>query len=357
MLLRLAAALTVLAASPACAATPRVTATPAELADHPDLRDRPRVTVLVLGDSGHHQTFPALARAAAERCDQREHRCDLGILLGDNVYETGFTRPAGPRWRRSFAAPMQPFVAAAAERKFRVWVTAGNHDWNHGVDRGARRITAAISTTTTAANRNLASLWQFPALAYEVPGLPSWLHLHAIDTQTIVQDRDPGVVAATRAAMARAGKDAWNITFGHHAPVTTGKHGKVDPEDARALSAVLDRLRADGLNFVFAGHDHHQELLESAGVPVVIQGNSSKTRELHDDTVYTPCSRARRGGDALGFLIATFEPQQVTLEFFDERGAPAALLTPQGAPHPPGPIVLPRQTAAPSTATFGTCPG
>lgn len=352
-LARLVAVSCVLTTGLACAAPPRLTAAPADLADHPDLRDRERISVLVFGDSGHHASFPAVARAAADLCARREHPCDLAVLLGDNVYETGFTQPGGARWRRSFAAPMRPFVPAARDRKFRAWVTAGNHDWNHSLQ-GARRISAAIATTRSAANRRLAGLWQFPALAYEVPGLPRWLHLHAIDTQVIVKEKDPGVLATTQADMLRAGKDGWHVAFGHHAPVTTGSHGKFDPADARTLSAALERLRPAGLNLVLVGHDHHQELLESAGIPVVIQGNSSKAREVHD-TEFTDCSRARRGGDALGFLIATFEPNQVTLEFFDERGAPAELRSPQGAPRPPGPIQLPRPDASAGDRPFGTC--
>ena len=353
LLARLVASSIVLTAGLACAAAPRVTATPADLADHADLRDRDRVSVLVFGDSGQHKTFPALARAAAELCERRQPKCDLAVLLGDNVYETGFTQPGGARWHRSFAGPMQPFVAAARERTFRVWVTAGNHDWNHSL-LGGRRITAAIATTRTAANKRIGKLWQYPALAYEVPGLPKWLHLHAIDTQVIVKEDDPGVLATTQADMQRAGKDAWHVAFGHHAPVTTGSHGKYDPADARTLAAALDLLRPAGLNFVLVGHDHHQEYLECAGIPVVIQGNSSKAREVHD-TEYTDCSRARRGGDALGFLIATFEPGKVTLEFFDERGAPAALQTPQGAPHPSGPLAISRPDPTASRRTFGTC--
>lgn len=129
---------------------------------------------------------------------------------------------------------------------------------------------------------------------------------------------------------------------------------RYDPADARTLAAALDRLRPAGLNLVHAGHDRHQELLESAGIPVVIQGNSSTTREVHA-TEYTDCSRARRGGDALGSLIATFEPPRVTLEFFDERGAPAALQTPQGAPHPSGPLAISRPDPTASRRTFGTC--
>ncbi len=45
----------------------------------------------------------------------------------------------------------------------------------------------------------------------------------------------------------------------------------------------------------------------------------------------------------------------MTLEFFDERGAPAALHTPQGAPHSPGPLEIPRPDPTVSAKTFGTC--
>lgn len=287
----------------------------------PDLRGKDTITVLVFGDSGKGATFKSVAEAAHRVCfEQRADRpCDLGVLLGDNVYEDGMTSPADAAWTAAFAAPLASF---AARPDFRFWVTAGNHDWRPGVhhDRGLRKIQAAIDTTKPD------GLWQFPALAYEVPALPTWLHLYSVDTTSIVREgpRIDAMFDDLRGRMGRYDPDQWHVVFGHHAPVSTGPHAILDTYENNRWSTALERLRGLGLDLVLAGHDHHQEHLVTGGIPVLLQGNSSKGRKVHD-TAYLDCREWCHPGESkgkthLGFLIVTFTRDRAVVDFFDERG-------------------------------------
>lgn len=301
-----------------------VTVGPIPADRYPDLRGRDTITVLVLGDTGEEEGFTPVANAAAATCyAPGRPACDLSILVGDNVYEVGIQKPGEPAWVAAFATPMAPFVPHAKDpgQRFRTWVTAGNHDWNQAPNAaGNARVKASIDTTTTAENHAIGDMWQFPALVFEVPGLPDWLHLHSMDTETIVEGDPAPIVDATKAAM--AGETGWQVVFGHHFPVSTGRHAiePSDPEDEH-VAAAYEQLRASGLDLVLAGHDHHQELLETVGIPVAIQGNSSKGRELYPSGPYKGCSKWARGGaGARGYLIATFTKEKVHLEWFDATG-------------------------------------
>ena len=315
-------------------------------ADYPDLRRRDVVTVLVLGDSGVAAGLGPVAQAAADVCfSGKGPACDLAVLVGDNVYEVGIETPGAAAWVDAFATPMAPFSShAAGPARFRAWVVAGNHDWGHGTDAaGAGRVAAALATTDHPANAAIGGLWRYPALAYRVPGLPRWLNLHGVDTELIVRGKGAAVLDATAAAMKRT--RGWDVVFGHHAPVTTGVHGRDDDErDDEVWAAALETLRPAGLSLVLAGHDHHQEVLESAGVPVIIQGNSSKGRDV-GPTKYTPCSRWVRGGKpARGFAVASFREDRVDVTFYDAAGAPV---------HTAGWARAAGSGAAPP---FGSCP-
>jgi hypothetical protein len=316
--------LLLLAASALATAAPRLAAAPLPADRYPDLSERVVVTVLVFGDSGVGRGFTPVAEAAAAACfGDREAPCDLALLLGDNVYEEGMSAPGDAAWEEAFALPMAPFVERArSDFRFRAWVVAGNHDWGHDVaERGQSRVVASMDTTESAANLEIGSLWQHPALAYEVPGLPPWLHLHGADTEWWLSGaRGTAVLDVTRVAM-RATR-GWDVVFAHHPPVSTGLHGASAKEtDDERWARALTRLRRHGLSLVLAGHDHHQEVLETGGVPVLIQGNSSKGRDAGTGP-YAPCSRWHRAGrEARGFTILTFRPERVDVEMFDGAGA------------------------------------
>ncbi|MCA9489386.1 MAG: metallophosphoesterase, partial [Myxococcales bacterium] len=224
---------------------------------------------------------------------------------------------------------------ARGEARFRVWVTAGNHDWNHRVNpAGEERIRAAIDTTSSAANAELGGLWQEPALVVAVPGLPAWLHLLAVDTQTVVSGSGGEVLAAVMSELKASPEPAWDVVAGHHVPASTGPHAASKERDDEVWSAALDLMRPHGLDLVLAGHDHHQELLVTAGLPVVVVGNSSKGRDVVE-TPYAPCSRwSRAGTEGLGFAIVTFTRDRAELEFHDtlDNVVHRAELAPLGPP-------------------------
>ena len=129
--------------------------------DVTDLSDRESLTILVLGDGGTGQEGQfRVGLAMFDVCERRG--CDLGVLLGDNIYEDGIevdTRDdhrAGLReilgqFDAKFADPYAAFTELLG---FHFWVSLGNHDY--------RRNASGTMVTYS----EFSDLWRMPALHY-----------------------------------------------------------------------------------------------------------------------------------------------------------------------------------------------
>ena len=80
--------------------------------------------VLFFGDSGKgNDEQRATAAAMTEHC--AKYRCDLGLMLGDNIYPNGVTSVDDPQFQSKFEEPLRNL-----DLKFNVIL--GNHDMHSG---------------------------------------------------------------------------------------------------------------------------------------------------------------------------------------------------------------------------------
>jgi tartrate-resistant acid phosphatase type 5 len=256
-----------------------------------DHRNKTRVTVLLFGDSGTgSEEQYKVGRAMAETC--RKKRCDLAIGMGDNFYDFGVHSLSDTKFETHFEMPYLGFG------RFDFWMTLGNHDYFGSV-------------SAQIANTRYSDMWRMPARHYAVPKLPEWLALYALDTNI---DGTPQANAIRRRF---CGKPGWKGIFGHHPVYSNGGHGDQDFiwEDYGQV------MKDCGIQFYFGGHDHHQEHITGDGFELILQGAAGKLRDVKT-VPYQPGDKKwqRFGRKVLGFGIASFTPDRVDVEFYDDDG-------------------------------------
>lgn len=275
----------------------------------PVLDTSERVRFVVLGDTGEPtEALFSVVRSAVRWCraDDTRPACAFGLLLGDNFYEDGVVSVTDPLWQTAFREPFAPFGELAG---FRLYAVAGNHDWRAkqaGID-------AQIAYSHSSANDQ--ALWSMPAKNYEIPGLPDWLHVAGLDSVSLI-DGDTAFVEALARDMARR-RTGWNFAFAHHFVMSTGLHAKTIERDDEVLAERIAPLVDAGLDVLFSGHDHHQEILADGRLGQIIVGSSSRSRALRR-TEYSRYSEWAREG--FGFAIVDVTRTSLVVAFFDENG-------------------------------------
>jgi hypothetical protein len=260
--------------------------------------------VLLIGDTGEPDSVAPVATAAKAACD-RLGGCDLGLLLGDNVYEHGAASDAD--FERAWKTPM----AAWAGTTTRFWVVPGNHDWRAGP--------SGVSRQVAWASRPDASGWSMKAGNYVVPDTPTWLNLYAVDTMPVLRRK-----ADLRPLLAEAERrDGWEVVLGHHFAWSSGQHGTwlwrfLEGHAPEKIDAAYQPFADAGARLWLAGHDHDQEIVTRDGVWQIVQGNSAKTRTV---------GRAVRGstgcrGGTRGYTILTFTERTVTIQMYSLEAEP-----------------------------------
>jgi len=280
-----------------------------------DLRDRESLVVLVFGDGGTGREGQQRVAHAMFRVCQREG-CDLGLMLGDNVYEDGIEVDSRRDGARSFREIMsqfdtkfaRPYGAFGVLAAFHFWAVLGNHDY--------RRNASGAMVTYSEFNR----LWRMPALHYEVPRLPDWIQIHAVHTDTDVRRDLNGLqVESIRRAMCADGPDRWKILFGHH-PVYNSGHHRNDDNEQRTRALIEEPLiRRCGVHFYLSGHAHHQEHLSARGFEQVIQGAAGRSKGSNRDRK-EPHVKQRFFSRTFGFGILRLDASSARLDFYDVLG-------------------------------------
>lgn len=256
-----------------------------------DHRHKAQVTVLLFGDSGTGEEAQyEVGRTMADVCQRK--RCDLALGMGDNFYMFGVTSVSDTKFETHFEMPYLRFG------RFDFWMTLGNHDYLGNVP-------AQI------ANTRFSEMWRMPARHYAVPRLPEWLHFYGIDTNIA------GWPQANAIRDRFCGKPGWKALFGHHPIFSNGGHGD-QPFVWREYGAVMQDC---GVQFYFAGHDHHQEHITGNGFEQLIQGAAAKQRAVKT-APYRPGDRKwqRFARETLGFGIARFTPAHVQVWYYDSAG-------------------------------------
>ena len=278
-----------------------------------DLRSRDRLVILVFGDggtgeAGQYRVGQAMYQVCAER------RCDLGLVLGDNLYDDGVKvtersnadmsyREIMRQFDEKFEAAYRPFEQLDG---FHFWLVLGNHDYRKG----------AVGASVTYSE--FSRLWRMPAFHYDVPLLPDWIQIYALDTDTDERRTLNGlqVAAAKNALCAERNPDRWKLVFGHQ-PVYNSGHHRRDAEERRTR-AMVERpvLRGCGVHVYLAGHAHHQEHLTVSGFEQIVQGAAAKStgrnRPADDPTI-----RQRHFSRQYGFGVLEVDANQIRLDFYD----------------------------------------
>lgn len=290
----------------ACAPAPTI-AMPAAPGRAPDpvVADPDAVRFVALGDTGVGNASQRLvAGVIGTVCAARG--CDFAVMLGDNLYPEGLTRPDDPEMDRVF-------TRIYGELPLKFYAVLGNHDYGQRFDRAV-----ASHQIAWAANNGQMVM---PAAFYEFrAGAAAF---YALDTDAVFWEG--GADQAAWLDPALAGTDArWKVVFGHHPYVSNGQHGNAGTyEGAPGVpytsgAAVRDFFaghvcgRAD---LYLSGHEHNLQWLEACGTDFVISGAGAKTTPLVDRG-NTP----RFALSEEGFAWIELGADQMRVAFYDERG-------------------------------------
>lgn len=278
-----------------------------------DLSKQERLVILVFGDAGTGNAGQyRVGRAMYEVC--RRRGCQLALMLGDNLYENGIQvtmrdsvegsyREILDQFDEKFEAPYQRFEEFPG---FHFWAVLGNHDY--------RRNTIGTLITYS----EFSDLWRLPALHYDVPGLPDWIQIYGLHTDTDVRRDLNGlqVHSARRTLCEDRGDERWKIAFGHQ-PIYNSGHHRDDTNERRARTILGDPLlRECGVHLYLAGHAHHQEHVTANGFEHVIQGAAGKSKGRNRGPKLPDVSQ-RHFSDEFGFAVLEVDARNLRLEFYD----------------------------------------
>jgi acid phosphatase len=197
-------------------------------------RAKDKTVLLYYGDAGSGEPAQyAIGRRMARVCHER--CCDAAVVAGDNIYPSGVTSADDPQFETKFERPFAPTVNAQG-KPLHHYLSLGNHD-----ARG--NIQGEIDRTRKSTR------WRMPSRYYQVPNLPSYLAVFALDTND--RSGPQGEQGRWLAQAACASKARWKFYLGHHPVVSLGAHGA-----NKHTGYLLDVARRCGVTGYLAGHDH-----------------------------------------------------------------------------------------------------
>jgi hypothetical protein len=278
-----------------------------------DLRDREKLVILVFGDGGTGNAGQyRVGQAMYEVCRQR--RCDLALMLGDNLYENGIEVEARDNVDASYREIFEqfdekfeePYKSFSDSPGFHFWVALGNHDYR-------KNAIAALLTYS-----EFSKLWRFPTFHYEIPRLPEWIQIYALHTDTDERRDLNGlqIASAKKVLCAERNPERWKLAFGHQ-PVYNSGHHRGDSKEQRSRSLLENPLfRECGVHVYLAGHAHHQEHLTARGFEQVVQGAAGKSKGKNNPP-RQPSLKQRHFSRNFGFAVVEVDPARIRMDFYD----------------------------------------
>ena len=269
-------------------------------------------SVVLLGDTGKdNDGQQAVAQAIGGRCQQET--CDLGFLLGDNVYPEGIDRPDDPKMEQAFGKYYR-FL------NFSFQVVLGNHDYG-------KQSNDWTKGTQEVGYSRINPQFILPSEFYGFETANAVVA--AIDTTRLMWNKDYSKQAdlvKTQFERARqTGK--WFLVIGHHPYISNGQHGNAGNYDGLPFPSMVSGRdvkkffqenicgRAD---FYISGHDHNLQVLDGnqqkcsliqivSGAGATVEGWREKNQQLF-------------GVLTEGFMIARIQPQIFELEVYSSQG-------------------------------------
>ena len=282
------------------------------------------VRFIAIGDTGTGSpTQRAVGQAIGDVCEDRGG-CDFGILLGDNIYNTGAESADDDIFRTHFAEPY-------GHLNFRFFASLGNHDLGGeglGLDLDFNKATYQIQYS----ERN--EQWIMPAEYYVldlnqvgIPTAESPLWMVALNTTDIFFSRGDDQARDLPNWLAQAPENTWTVAFGHHPYISNGPHGNAGRYDTgrfpfplpivagEAVKDFFDDHICGRVDLYLAGHDHsRQDLHATCGTEFLVSGAGAKTTDVvNRNPVYYQ-------SDEVGFLLIEATRSELRLFFFDRNG-------------------------------------
>jgi len=259
---------------------------------HPRDPDRKEVKFVALGDMGEggiEQTH--VAQAMGSVC-YREG-CDFVLGLGDNIYPHSVQSVNDPAFQEKFEQPYSLF------KGIDFWMILGNHDWKKLLTGAQAEIDYTLHSER----------WRPPNSHYEIPFLPSWLHLYGVDTSLI--EAVVGVHQLQSAQAALCHQPGWRLLFGHYPTRSTRADGHSGSWFVRGALETL--IRNCNIHMYFAGHDHHQAHLDLGWYQEIIEGAGGA--DLSPVRVGDP--QQRFGMATHGFAWVQVTEDRLEIRFYD----------------------------------------
>jgi len=254
-----------------------------------------------------------VANAMTSWC--KTHRCQFGVMLGDNIYPDGATlgadgRPDASRFGDIFVAPFGKF--GWGDQDFRIYAVLGNHDWH--TSREGAMAQVKFHETTRPFYMNGTSYAAVPASAkgeVEIFAIDSHVLLAGekvledeladdgseiattmLDTSeawALPATADERAMVANLEARLKASSARWKIVIAHH-PLWASAGGKF--RQSQALRTAILPVLCKYADMYFAGHEHTLELATddcSTAVPgaalkpfpSIVTGAAGKQRPLN----------------------------------------------------------------------------
>jgi len=261
--------------------------------------------------------------------------CDLVILLGDNIYNSGVDGVDDAQWQTKFEMPY-------ADIDLPFYAVLGNHDYGGtlvlidtpGLGNEWNRGPIEVQYSEHSAK------WTMPATHYTFSVGPVGFVM--IDTNSLLWDNTDngdqyewyaGAVAELRAT---AGV-RWIFAAGHHPYLSNGRHGNAGNYEGLDIGGTIipnpipilnganvqrffENTLCGTVDFYMAGHDHTRQWLNEpdalCGTEMIVSGAGAKTTGFVDrgnTTLY-------QDDTTPGFLYVIVEGDTMIGRFVDQHG-------------------------------------
>lgn len=267
-------------------------------------------TILAVGDVGKDNAGQKSVAAAMTRlCESQA--CDLGLLLGDNVYDRGILDPKDPLMDRMFRKHY-------SNMKIQFQVILGNHDngkWSNDWERGRAQV-----------------LYSQLNPQFILPSEYYWfetkeLVIAALDTSRLMWDKDVGpqaqVVEEAYFRAQRTGK--WFVVMGHHPYISNGQHGNAGnydgigffgPVSGKVVKKFIEQYLCGRAVLYISGHDHNLQVLDAqqkgCKMIQIVSGAGASTEDWREK------NKLMFGASKLGYFKFDISKERLQIQSYSE---------------------------------------